>query len=183
MGGACASSSSSKQQLDPPTRTQTPKQKRNPPSGFGSPVDGSWDPRRPSLGPGLPVSRPPCAPPRAQTGRNQPRTGPARDGHQNSKTKCNVLLGSRSPLGGSWGPNITIRGVLFRPGACVLRPPGASADPNGTISAQTGTAPKRARTHQKRGPTVLRHAPAGPTVPVYGQNPLGQRASCLFVVF
>ena len=71
MGGAYVSSkhqaasgqdaaSCSKQATSPSGSLAGPEwtRNRNPPLGFRCPPDGSWDPKQPSEGPGIPVSRP-----------------------------------------------------------------------------------------------------------------------------
>ena len=64
----------SSKQLAPPISTKIPK-KMKLPLGFRSTLDGSRDPKQPSLGPGMPVFGLPCAP-HAPTARNRP--GPDR---------------------------------------------------------------------------------------------------------
>ena len=82
--------------------------------------------------------------------------------------------------------NDHLRGPLFPRRACfppAWRISGAKGDDSGLDRPRPKLGQTRPKITKKRGPTALRRAPVGFSVPDHGHNPFGQRMGFLFVVF
>ena len=117
--------------------------------------------------------------PASSTKTSSTKTG--RNWHQNSGKFGPSRWGSLTPQKRLRTRNNNLRGPLSPQSACfplALRLSGAKWDDFGPD--QPG--PKTAQNHHQRGPTALRPAPAGFSVPLREHNPLGQHVGYLFVI-